>query len=242
MYKLSCELCSVNRFLKLKCTVIYKDNAGHNKVIKSHFNGNSYLTIKQYPYLTMEIVNDIEKRREQWSHSKVMNLNQFDMFLFMTSASELARAFVEEKNLYRYDQQHNLCINKALANKKSVTIPLSFNRSIWITPIVVRSDDTKVEMEGVALCFDSPANYVSLSYDEFKFLIYYMNKINLDEMSLQLFMFAELTEGKEFKELDNLPGIYNKKEVPAIPDKEPPKDESVTGFIPAISEGSIPKI
>lgn len=240
VYKLSCELCNINRFLKLKAVVIYRDNLDRTKVYRTHLNGNDYLTIKQYPYITMEIINDLEKK-ETWSYSKTMNLNRFDMYKFMQSANEVAEAFTSEKNLYGYDKYNHLCVNKDLANRKSVTIPLSFNRSIWITPIVIRSEETKVEMEGVAMCFDKVTNYVTLSYDEFKFLLYYLDKIDLESLSLQLITFAQLTEGKTFTSIDNLPDAREFASA-QIPDKEPQNEESVSGFIPVISDETLPKI
>ena len=73
VYKLSCELCNINRFLKLKAVVIYRDNLDRTKVYRTHLNGNDYLTIKQYPYITMEIINDLEKK-ETWSYSNGQSL------------------------------------------------------------------------------------------------------------------------------------------------------------------------
>ena len=186
------------------------------------------------------VVSNLEKK-ETWSYSKTMNLNRFDMYKFMQSANEVAEAFTSEKNLYGYDKYNHLCVNKDLANRKSVTIPLSFNRSIWITPIVIRSEETKIEMEGVAMCFDKVTNYVALSYDEFKFLLYYLDKVDLESLSLQLITFAQLTEGKTFTSIDNLPDAREFASA-QIPDKEPQNEESVSGFIPVISDETLPKI
>ena len=38
VYKLSCELCNINRFLKLKAVVIYRDNLDRTKVYRTHLN------------------------------------------------------------------------------------------------------------------------------------------------------------------------------------------------------------
>ena len=45
MYKLSCDLCYVTRFLRLRLVVIYKDKFNKEKVSKINVNGNDYLTV-----------------------------------------------------------------------------------------------------------------------------------------------------------------------------------------------------
>ena len=234
MYKLSCDLCYVTRFLRLRLVVIYKDKFNKEKVSKINVNGNDYLTVKTYPYLTLEISNE-EERKEAWTYQKSISLDRFGMFNFIDRSQPLLRAFVNEKDMFYYDKNKKLYVNKELANKNSVTIPLSFSRSIWISPIVVRDKDSNEELEGVVMCFDSSVNYVTLSYDEFRFLVYYMKTIDLESLALQLITFAELTKDRTFTKIDSLT-------TEQIPENNGVKSDKISGIGPVKKEEELPKI
>lgn len=234
MYKLSTDLCYVNRCLRLRVCVIYKDKLNKEKISKTNFNGNDYLTIKTYPYLSLEISNETE-RKETWNYQKTINLDRFGMFKFVDSTKPLIESFTKEKGLFFYDMNKRLHVNKELANKNSITISLSFSRSIWLSPIVVRDRDSNIEMEGIVMCFDSIANYVTLTYDEFRFLVDYVEKLDLESIGLQLITFAEVTKNKSFTKIDELVT----EQIPESSNK--PKD-SITGIGPVKKEENLPKI
>ena len=157
------------------------------------------------------------------------------MFNFIDRSQPLLRAFVNEKDMFYYDKNKKLYVNKELANKNSVTIPLSFSRSIWISPIVVRDKDSNEELEGVVMCFDSSVNYVTLSYDEFRFLVYYMKTIDLESLALQLITFAELTKDRTFTKIDSLT-------TEQIPENNGVKSDKISGIGPVKKEEELPKI
>lgn len=234
MYKLSCDLCYVTRFLRLKVSVIYKDKLNKEKVSKFNVNGNDYLTIKSYPYLSFEISND-EERKETWCYQKSISLDRFGMFNFVDRSRHVVEAFTKEKGMFYYDTTKKLHVNKELANKNSITIPLSFSRVIWISPIVVRDKDSNQELEGVVMCFDSTANYVTLSYDEFRFLVYYVEHIDLESISLQLIQFAELTKDKTFTKIDSL-------STNQLPENNRVQSDKISGIGPVKKEEGLPKI
>ena len=240
MYKLSYELSPVNKCLRLKVIVIYRDNLNKYKVYRSAFNGNDYLTVKIYPYFVLDITNDLEKR-EAWCYAKSMALTRFDIFKFIQMSQPLIESFTKDQNLFVYDTDHRLKINKELANKKAITIPLSFNKSIWITPVVVKEQDSSVEMEGVMMCFNTTSNYVTMTYDEFRFLLYYMDKVDLENIAMQLITFAEVTGNKRFNDIDKLPDANNV--APQVPTRSKPDGSFVSGFNPLINrQGEIPII
>lgn len=85
------------------------------------------------------------------------------------------------------------------------------------------------------MCFDSMANYVTLTYDEFRFLVDYVEKLDLESIGLQLITFAEVTKNKSFTKIDELVT----EQIPESSNK--PKD-SITGIGPVKKEENLPKI
>ena len=88
--------------------------------------------------------------------------------------------------------------------------------------------------------------YNSISLEEYNGIEYdeddeHEDKVDLESLSLQLITFAQLTEGKTFTSIDNLPDAREFASA-QIPDKEPQNEESVSGFIPVISDETLPKI
>ena len=99
MYKLSCDLCYVTRFLRLRLVVIYKDKFNKEKVSKINVNGNDYLTVKTYPYLTLEISNE-EEKKETWTYQKSITLDRFGMFNNIDRSQPLLRAKKKKKDMF----------------------------------------------------------------------------------------------------------------------------------------------
>ena len=234
MHKLTCDLCYITRFLRLRLSVVYKDKLNKEKVSKFNVGGNDYLNIKAYPYLIMDITNE-EERGEVWNYQKTITLDRFGMFTFIDKAEPLIQNFQKEKTLFMYDQNNRLHVNKEIANKISITIPLSFSRYIWISPIVVKEKDSNVEMEGVVMCFNSTVNYVTLSYDEFRFLVYYIKNVDLESIGMQLMIYAEVTKDRSFSKLDQLSTAQ-------IPSENKPVPDEIKGIGPVGKENSLPKI
>lgn len=234
MYKLTCDLCYVTRFLRLRISVIYKDKLNKEKTSKFNVGGNDYLNIKSYPYLTMDIVNE-EERSETWNYQKSVTLDRFGMFNFIDKADPLILNFRKEQGLFMYDQNQKLHVNRQIANKISITISLSFSRYIWISPVVVKEKDSNIEMEGVVMCFNSTSNYVTLSYDEFRFLVYYMKNLDMESIGLQLMIYAELTKDRTFSKIDQLTTVQ-------LPAEDKPVPDRINGIGPVNKENSLPKI
>ena len=234
MYKLTCDLCYITRFLRLRISVVYKDKLNKEKVSKFNVGGNDYLNIKAYPYLIMDITNE-EERGEIWNYQKTITLDRFGMFTFIDKAEPLIEKFQKEKALFVYDQNKRLHVNKEIANNISITIPLSFSRYIWISPIVVKEKDSNVEMEGVVMCFNSTVNYVTLSYDEFRFLVYYIKNVDLESIGMQLMTYAEVTKDRSFSKLDQLSTAQ-------IPAENKPVPDEIKGIGPVNKENNLPKI
>ena len=92
MYKLTCDLCYITRFLRLRISVVYKDKLNKEKVSKFNVGGNDYLNIKAYPYLIMDITNE-EERGEVWNYQKTITLDRFGMFTFIDKAEPLIEKF-----------------------------------------------------------------------------------------------------------------------------------------------------
>lgn len=85
------------------------------------------------------------------------------------------------------------------------------------------------------MCFNTTTNYVTLTYDEFRFLVYYMDKVDIENISMQLLTYAEVTDKRYFNNIDKLPdapraGINTSADAP------------ITGFNPVMKKGEIPRI
>jgi hypothetical protein len=207
--------------------VIYRDNLEKEKVSKFTFNGNQYLRISVHPYIQLDIQQQYEKKAKA-----SVSIDRFSLFRFIQRSKDLLEGF-KRRDLYLYNEENKLLINKRLANEISMTIPLSFNKTVWLVPTIVKDTDTQVESEGVALCINVTANYVLLTYEEFFYLISYLEHLDIEALALHLIEFAELTEDKTFTDIDKLSGIER------IPDKEPEEPADIIKGNPLPPSGAV---
>jgi hypothetical protein len=232
MYKLIANLGEVNDFLRLQLSVVYRNNLNKENVMRYNISGNDYLQIKLFPSLIMQYRNDSE--REKFDNKKSMIMNQMDVFKFVKYGRMLESKMKEVQNLYYIEAETNLLrVNKELANKISITIPLSFNRKIWVVPIIVKDKDSGGYLEGIGMCFNVTSNYVMMQREEFLFLVDFLEQIDMNSISLQLITYAEVTKDKTFSRLDALPSAGITKQ---------PEETKITGIGPITQEDQIPKI
>jgi hypothetical protein len=232
MYKLIANLGEVNDFLRLQLSVVYRNNLNKENVMRYNISGNDYLQIKLFPSLIMQYRNDSE--REKFDNKKSMIMNQMDVFKFVKYGRMLGSKMKEVQNLYYIEAETNsLRVNKELANKISITIPLSFNRKIWVVPIVVKDKDSGGYLEGIGMCFNVTSNYVMMQREEFLFLVDFLEQVDMNSISLQLITYAEVTKDKTFSRLDTLPSAGMTKQ---------PEETKITGIGPITQEDQIPKI
>jgi hypothetical protein len=232
MYKLIANLGEVNDFLRLQLSVVYRNNLNKENVMRYNISGNDYLQIKLFPSLIMQYRNDSE--REKFDNKKSMIMNQMDVFKFVKYGRMLESKMKEVQNLYYIEAETNLLqVNKELANKISITIPLSFNRKIWVVPIVVKDKDSGGYLEGIGMCFNVTSNYVMMQREEFLFLVDFLEQVDMNSISLQLITYAEVTKDKTFSRLDTLPSAGMTKQ---------PEETKITGIGPITQEDQIPKI
>lgn len=227
MYKLSYELGYIGKYLRVRCAVIYRDNLEKEKVSKFTFNGNEFMRISIHPYIQLDIQQPYEKNAKA-----SVSIDRFSLFRFIQRSKDLLEGF-KRRDLYTYNEENKLFINKAIANEISMTIPLSFNKTIWLAPTIVRDTDTQVESEGVALCINVTANYVLLTYEEFFYLISYLEHLDIEGIALQLIGFAELTHDKTFTDIDKLSGIGR------LPEREPEGPSDIIKGTPLPPSGAV---
>lgn len=221
MYKLSTELGYVNQYLKLSVGVIYQDDIPERrKISKFNVNGNDFLQIRIHPYLTLSYRNDVD--RERWSSNKSVNLSAVDVFRFVKCTKEFSEQIQKATNLFVRNPNGYLQVNKELANRFSITVPLSFNKRIWIVPILVKDSDTNLDTEGIMMCFNVTTNYVTMTLLEFSFLISYLENVDMNTIGLQMITYAEVTKDMAFSKLDTLQTV----QLPQLPQSE----EGIRGF------------
>lgn len=192
MYRITYELGKMNDSLSLTVAVIYRDDLGKLKVSKTEWSGNQYLTFKIYPYYILRFIHP-DEHEEKYNRNRTQTINRFDSFHFIMQGKELLKKFKETEDLFSY-LDNQLVVNKQRAKEISTIVNLKDGRKLLLQPIVVPDKETRSEFEGIAIFSNSLDTYSLLTYDEFQFLLYTMEKTDLDNLAMQMINYAELTK------------------------------------------------
>ena len=234
MYKVSTELLRISRALKVKFSLIVKNDevqprSNFNKEVinKFTFNGNDYLNITSFPYITI----DISKKNDEFSSNLSFNLNRRDLYLFIVHMNVLLKRFIEKEELFYYEETYEgrrLKVNKEIANSIK-EIVVCGGKTILIQPCVVSINDGKRinDYEGVILSINDLSYYTYLTYADLKYLIYELNKIDMTALSLDLINTALLYEKveshnitKEIQKEHGSSAVYNVEEEEKLPERK----------------------
>lgn len=234
MYKVSTELLRISGALKVKFSLIVKNDeplvrSNFNKEIinKFTFKGNDYLNITSFPYITI----DISKKNEEFSSNLSFNLNRRDLYLFIVHMNVLLKRFIEKEELFYYEETYEgrrLKVNKEIANNIK-EIVVCGGKTILIQPCVVSINDGKRinDYEGVILSINDLSYYTYLTYADLKYLIYELNKIDMTALSLDLINTALLYEKveshnitKEMQKEHGSSSVYNVEEEEKLPERK----------------------
>ena len=110
MQKVSMELCRITKHLKLKFGLVIKGDDEKSVPIISSFetNGNEYLTVTPYPFITVDISN---KKEKEWSPNQSFNISGMSKFLFTKRLREIISEFKKEQKHF-YEKEGKLYVNK----------------------------------------------------------------------------------------------------------------------------------
>lgn len=221
MKKVSIELFRVHTYFKVKFNLVVEGDTPnkYNQLInKFTMYGNEYIKITPFPFLTIDITSKLDKN-EEWNSNTSFNLNRRDLFNFIFKLNRLYNVFTKEENLFYYDENDKLKVNKVLSEKYKEVLVCG-NKTILIQACVVENTENNTSYEGVFLSVNSMDYFSYLTYDEIAFLIYELKRVDLSSLTLQLINSSLLNEDKESKEIKiSKPDIIEKKEEEIIDTK-----------------------
>ena len=183
--KLVLELAKITDKIKLRFSVTFSDYNPQfpNHMIKSYNYGNSdYFKVIPKPYLSVDITDNN-------GDYNGFCLTKYLTFRMINSLKEFINCF-NEKDLFYLDKNGSLSISTAKQNEHQKFIAVCSNKSLKIIPAVVRVNDDggtgKKEYEGCVMYINSNYSYVTLTNEEIGFLIYTLEHIDYDMLSIQL--------------------------------------------------------
>lgn len=208
MQKINMELTRITKKIKLRFSLIIEGDNPKENPIMSSFNkdGNRYLTVNPYPYITVDIS---DKKERPWSPNQSFTLSGLTKFIFVKRLKELRYSIIKEKDLF-FTYNGKLCLNKELVEKRKDTltklIKVGQNKVCLFMPVVVNDEDD--QYEGVSMMINTPDNYANLTFEELEFFIDYLEKLDLENLAINFLNLVVLKSGHKdtTKKLSN---IYN---------------------------------
>lgn len=207
MQKINMDLTRVTKKIKLKFSLIIEGDNPKDNAIMSSFtkDGNKYLTVNPYPYITV----DISDRKERpWTSNQSFTLSGLTKFIFIKRLKELRYALMREKDLF-FKHNDKLCLNKELVEKRrdifTKLIKVGQNKVCLFMPVVVNDEDD--QYEGVSMMINTPENFANLTFEELEFFIDYLERIDLENMTLNFLNLVVLKSGQKATTRD-LKNVY----------------------------------
>lgn len=235
MYKVTYSIGRINRYINLKFSITLRNSKGIDSIRKSIYNGNQYLFINGlYPSLTIELIDEVKDMSTKiWTTNRSVSLNRFNAIIFVDYARSLLSKFCELRNLFGYDENKRLIVNKDLAWENRKVIQTEYGKTIMLLPSVVEDRDTHIQYEGVTFMINELSNYAMLTYQEFESMVNYIDRIDFDSLAIQLVNAALLmrsnkaiaetaivTDQSQFKEPQELETEVTEKEKEEQPNVE----------------------
>lgn len=220
MHKVSIELFKIHNSFKVKFNVVVRNdifsqslkNRNNLDVINTfHYNGNQYTNLIPHPFLTIDITSWMD-RNEGWNSNNTVNLTRRDNFNLIMKLSRLYSKFTKIEELFYYDYNNTLMVNKELSEKHKEVL-VTGNKTLLLQACVVEDRETKLKYEGIFMSINSIDYFTYLTYSELEFLIYELKKIDFNSLTTQLINTYLLTNNESYE--------YNKLEM----EKKPPVTE-----------------
>lgn len=205
MYKASMDLCQVTKHLKLKFGIILKGDTPNEFPIVSTFekDGNQYLTIKPYPFITVDISN---KKDRPWTPNQSFTISGMSKYLFTKRLREIRLDLMNDKELF-FTRDGKLYVNQELAKKHAKPVPVGKGKTCLFIPIVVEDESSGDQYEGVSMMINSPENYSNFTFEEMEFLIDYLERLDLDSLTINFLNFVLQKHGQATL-VKNLKEVY----------------------------------
>lgn len=189
MVKATIELFKVTKSFKVKFSLIVKNdetqqNQFQKLVNKFILDGNEYLKITPYPFLTVDITSKMDKN-EEWSSNRMFNMNRKEVFMMCQRLRRLISRYTTVKNLFFYDNDGKLKVNPQEAEKiKEVLI--CGQKAVVLYPCVVENEEDHNLYEGCFLFINSVDYFTYMTYFEMQYFLFELERIDMSSLSIQI--------------------------------------------------------
>lgn len=230
-------LIEVNKFVKLKIGMVVKsDTEDQNyrfKVInKFSYYGNEYITITPRAYVTIDLSSALDKG-ERYSPNSSVNLNKMDLFKFCERLKRLLSIFQEEVDLF-YTINGTLTLNSEKGFDAREVFMTREKKSVVLSPCVVHDEEnTEIVYEGIVMCINSFDNFAYLTYEEAKFMLDTLTKLDLTSLGMQMLNLYLLTLTQESETVHR---------APIVQEDETLAPGATRKYVPIKKESKIPEI
>ena len=229
MFKTTMDLGNVNKYLKLKFSLVIQSENFMPLLNKFNIGGNDYLKISPIPLITIEIKNNTE-RKEDWNPNRSICLSKVSKFIFCNRLKEIIEDFKKEKELFFYEGD-SLRVNKNLSMKLREKGMVRVGTKVCVfQPVVVEDEESKEQFEGVVFMINSAENYCFLTFEEMEYLASYLNRLDIDSLSLQCINTTMLCRKMDTKKIERQPRTETevKEEIdPQQPSRMPLREKHV---------------
>ena len=119
------------------------------------------------------------------------------MYQFIRTLDDVIEGF-QEKDLFYYDANKKLQVNKELSKRKEIRFPVGKNEIRFLYTVVAdfesETSNESTEYEGLALIINSYTNFVYLTYDEICNMRDILKNTDFLNISLQSILVAKTTK------------------------------------------------
>lgn len=203
LYKANIELFTVKSNFKVKFSLILKaddNNENYKKLVnKFKINGNEYLQVSPYPFITFDISSKKDRKENGYSNYDSVTITRKHLFLLLRKIGKLIKDFTR-KDLFYYDDNHELQVNQNLAQNVKLVHQMT-HKTILMQPCVVRDEESNRDYEGCFLAINTMDHYTEITYSELQFLYHELSKIDFTSYALQLINMSELFKKEESSEI-----------------------------------------
>lgn len=212
MYKASIEICKINSTMKLKFGLIieseedkkYINNQNNKLINKFNYNGNDYLRINPHPFIVIDISSS--NKTDGWNSNLSVSLNRMSQYKLIQSLKKFIYNFSNYKNLFYYDNSI-LVLNQSLVNDASINVSTT-SKMIRLQPCVVPDEENQeLTYEGAIFFINNMQNFSYLTYDELKYLLWELERIDMSLMSINLIEMTRLCLHDEVNKIKVKPSV-----------------------------------
>ncbi len=189
MLKATMEIARITKVMELKFGIIVKPdsftkNAEFLKIENQYsFNGNDYYIFKPNPFLVIDISKGKDKG-EGWNQNLAISLNRPKLFEMVKKLKIFLNQYKQYTELFFYNDD-KLCLNREIANKVILDLYTS-NKHVRFLPSVVNGEGEGEYYEGCVFAINSLDNFCYLTYDEMEYLLYELERVNMNTLSFAL--------------------------------------------------------